>query len=209
MSAYISRASFAVLLVTASLLPTRSPAQTEAAATVFTFSCDNADIDLRNNRSVCTHVTVSNGTIRILADKGTTNESNLESSRWEFEGNVFIEFETASISAQAATFEFENNQLVFGELAGDPVEIRDRLEEQNVDISGSASRITYNNRDGTARLAGEVSIARGANEYLGCDLIYNLNEKSINAGSSDCGVTVRILPNEEDESAPGDSSPAP
>jgi lipopolysaccharide transport protein LptA len=209
MSAYISRASVAFILVTASQLSTHSFAQNDAAGTVFTFSCDNADIDLRNNRSVCTHVTVGNGTIRILADKGTTNESNLESSRWTFEGNVFIEFETASISANSASFEFENNRLVFGELTGEPVEIRDRLEEQNVEISGSASRITYNNRDGTARLAGEVSIARGASEYLGCDLIYNLNEKSINAGSSDCGVTVRLLPNDEDESAADDSSPAP
>jgi lipopolysaccharide transport protein LptA len=205
MSAYVPRSSIAV----AASLALMNSVLAQQATTVFTASCDNVDIDLRNNHSVCTHVAISNGTISILADRGTTDESDFDDSQWQFDGNVFIEFESASLSADRASFEFARNELVYGELTGSPVEIRDRLEEQDVDLVGTANRIAYDNRDGTARLAGEASITLGGNEYLGCDLVYNLNEKTFKSGTSDCGVRVRIIPNEGEESGADDSSAQP
>lgn len=172
------------------------------SARTFTYACAaGARIDLRSNRSVCSMVQISDGTIEIQADTGTTSETNFESSEWEFTGNVRVTFETATLSADSAVFRFAANELVMGELSGHPVELRDYIAEQGTTVTGTAETIVYDNRDGTARMSGQARLARGENEYLGCEMIvYNLNEKTLDlSGSPDCRVQLRIL--QRDDSA--------
>ncbi len=152
---------------------------------------------------------VSDGEIEITADEGTTNETNFDSSEWHFAGDVRMSLDSASLTADLAVFRFEAKELVSGMLTGSPVEVRDYIEQQDATFVGTAERVTYDNASGTARLAGETTLALGANEYRLCDLVYNLAEKSFTSGSSDCGVVFRIAPTEEDDTAPDGSSDSP
>lgn len=198
------------LLVSLAALIGCSPeadAQESANPNALTFGCAPLEIDLRSNQSVCTNVQISDGDVDISADLGTTSETDFEDSEWRLTTNVRIAFETAELTADSAVFRFRDNELAFVELSGEPVELRDVIESASV--VGTAERITYDNRTGTAEMAGRARLTRGANEYLGCDLVYNLNEKTLDSGSQDCRVQLRIIPGEKEDSAPVDSPAAP
>ena len=184
-------------------------AQDSATADTFSLKCGELSLDLRSNGSVCANVQISDGTISISAAEGTADETSFQNSEWQFTSNVRIAFQTTVILADHAIFNFSNNELIFGELTGTPVELQDFVPEQNADVRGTAESVSYDNRDGTARMQGEATLALGENEYFGCDLVYNLNEKTINSGSADCGVTVRIRAADETEAQPNETSQRP
>lgn len=180
-------------------LPAASFAQEQQEA--FSLVCaEGLSLALQSNRSVCKGVHVSGVNIDISADEGAASETDFEDSEWQFTGNVEISVGSTMINADQARFTFSENELVAGELTGDPVMLEDFILDDNVEIRGTAQRILYDNRDATATMEGEVSFRRGTREFLGCDLIYNLNEKSMQSGSSECGVRMRIFP-EEDSAA--------
>lgn len=173
----------------------------------FTAGFDSLSLDLRSNQSIYTNVRVTDGRVTITAAEGTTDETSFEDSRWQFAGGVTITMETATLTASTATFEFRNGELQFGELTGEPVQMTDFIEEQQTAVRGTADRITFDNRTQTAALYGQATLALGANEYSGCDLVYHLNEKTFNSGSSECGVVFTITPPERDSRAAEDAAP--
>ncbi len=165
-----------------------------AAPRAFTADFGSVSLDLRNNQSIYTDVEITDGNVTIRAGEGATEETSLENSRWQFAGGVSIVFETAELTAGEAEFTFANGQLVAGAMTGEPVEITDVVDEQGTTVRGTAERIEYDNQAQTAALSGRATLALGANEYSGCDLVYNLAQKTFTSGSSDCGVQVTIYP---------------
>jgi lipopolysaccharide transport protein LptA len=174
----------------------------------FAYGCDSWSIDLKNNRSICTNIEITDGEITIAAALGTTDETSFENTQWRFEGAIRVSIGTTLLTADSASFFFESNALAVGELSGSPVEITDFIEEQQSEVRGTADAISLDNRTQTAALTGQATLAIGANEYAGCDLVYHLTEKTFNSGSSDCRVVIRLsLDNDEDDS--GDDSSLP
>ncbi len=112
-----------------------------------------------------------------------------------------LAFDTTEILADEALFEFEANELVLGELSGNPVVMSDYIAERETEVSGTAESISFDSRNGTVRLLGQATLVLGANEYMGCDWIYDLNDKTFNAGTTeDCsGVLLRLAPPEESD----------
>ena len=188
-----------VSTLAASLLALSAPlhAQEDAGPRTYVLDCmESLSIDLKSNRSVCKKLAVSDGSTTLTADEGTADETNdvFQDSSWQLKGNVSIEFQTAKLSAENAALRFRANELVYAELSGSPVEMSDFIQEQNATIRGTAERIVYDSRGATLQLLGQATLALDANEYQGCDLIYNLNDKTFNSGSSECGVRVRVAP---------------
>lgn len=204
------RAFLLSLLVSVAALtgcwPEANAQESETPGTI-TLGCAPVEIDLRSNQSVCTQVRISDGTIDISADLGTTSEADFEDSEWRLTGTVRIAFDTTVLTADSAVFRFSDNEPVFVELSGSPVELRDVIGDTSV--VGTADRVTYDTRAGTAEMVGQARLARGANEYLGCDLIYHLNEKTLDSGSQDCRVQLRIIPGDREDPAPTDSPGVP
>lgn len=177
-------------------------------ASAFTTSCEGGIfLDFKSNRSICTNVEITDGEIRIAAAEGTTDETSFEDSEWLFTGEVTITFGTATLAADTARFVFGNNKLVFGELAGSPVEITDYIEQQDTPARGTADAIRFDNTSRTFELSGRATLTLGANRYSGCDLIYYLDDKTATSGSSNCGVTLTIYPADEDPAAQPPRSP--
>jgi len=171
----------------------------------FTAGFDSLSLDLRSNQSIYTNVRITDGIVTIRAGEGTTDETSFEDSRWQFAGGVGITLESAELNATTATFVFANGELQYGELLGNPVEITDYIDEQQTAVRGTAERIVFDNRDQTAALYGQATLALGANEYSGCDLVYHLAEKTFNSGSSECGVLFRIYPDDARQNDEQDS----
>ena len=189
-----------LLLAALACLPVQLSAQDGDAPRTLSFSCgESLALDLKSNKSVCTMLRISDGEIEISADEGTANETDFESSVWQLNSNVRMSFDSAVMLAASAMFEFSENELVYAEFNGTPVEITDFIAEQNAEVRGTSQRIVYDSRTSLLQMFNQSEIVLGSNEYVGCNLTYNLTDKTFNFGSSDCGVTVRIYPDEDED----------
>ena len=164
-------------------------------------ACESLSGNARSDETICVGVNITDGTNAISAGLAATNKYDFDASLWRLNDNVRLAFETTEILADAALFEFEANELVLGELSGNPVVMSDYIEERQIAVSGTAESISYDSRSGTVHLIGQATLVLGANEYMGCDWIYDLNEKTFSAGTTDdcAGVLLRLAPPEERE----------
>ncbi len=197
MSRYVQFASGICAL---SLFASISDGQ-ETAARGYEAICESASGNARSDETVCVGVRISDGTNVISAGLAATNKYDFDGSLWRLTDDVRLAFDSTEILADEALFEFEANELVLGELSGNPVVMSDYIEERAIAVSGTAQSISYDSRNGTVRLLGQATLIMGANEYMGCDWIYNLNDKSFNAGTTDdcAGVLLRLAPPDEDD----------
>ncbi len=60
-------------------------------------------------------------------------------------------------------------------------------------IRGSAGSLHYDNVARTLRMSGSAWLSEGTTQFTGCDLIYDLNQRRITSGSSDCGEDLQII----------------
>ena len=166
-------------------------------------ACESLSGNARSDETetICVGVKISDGTNDISAGLAATNEFDFDGALWRLSDDVRLRFDTTEILADDALFEFEADELVLGELNGSPVIMSDYIEEEDKAVSGTAESISYNSRSGTLRLIGQATLVIGENEFIGCDWIYNFNDKSYRAGTTDdCeGVTIVLAPPEESE----------
>jgi len=171
----------------------------------YEWTCESLSGNARSDETVCIGVHISDGMNDISAGLAATNRFDFDSSRWRLSETVRLAFDTTELLADEALFEFEADELVLGELSGNPVVMSDHIEERDIPVSGTAESLEYDSRSSTLRLIGRATLTIGDNEFMGCDLIYNFGDKTYNSGSTDdCdGVIVRLAPPEELEDPEG------
>lgn len=173
--------------------------------------CESLSGNVRDEEAVWVGCEFTNGEKLISAGLATTNKFDLDGSLWRLSENVRLAFGTTEILATEALLRFERNDLVLSELNGNPVVMTDYIEEREIAVRGSARSISYDNRSGTVHLSGEATIKIGENEVIGCEWIYNFNDKSYRAGTTeecDEGIRLLLTPPENNED-PDDPSGAP
>jgi len=197
MSRYALHASPAIALV---LLASSIDGQ-EVTSTTYDGYCDSFAGNARLDEGVCVGFEFSDGTNDISAGLATTSKWDFNGSSWSFSEGVSVFFGTTEIQANEAVLRFEADELVHGELSGNPVVMSDYIEERDTPIRGTAGRISYNKETGTVRLIGQATLVIGENEIMGCDWIYNFVEKSYSGGGTeDCGgMLFRLAPPEESD----------
>lgn len=200
----MSKRAFNASSLTALGLLAATVAGQESEQANYEASCVSAFGNARSDETVCVGVRISDGTNEISAGRAATNKFDFNGSLWRLSENVRLAFDTTEIVADEALFEFEQDELVRAELSGSPVVMSDYIEEEGKTVSGSAGSVSYDNRSGTFRLVGQVTLTVGENEFMGCDWIYNFNDKSYRAGTTgDCdGVTIVLAPPAANEDPP-------
>jgi lipopolysaccharide transport protein LptA len=170
----------------------------EASQSTYEAACESLSGNARSDETVCVGVRISDGMNDISAGLAATNKFDFDGSLWRLSDDVRLSFNSTEILADDALFEFEQDELVRAELNGSPVVMSDYIEEGDKTVSGMAGSVSYDNRSGTLRLVGQVTLTVGENEFMGCDWIYNFNDKSYRAGTTDdCdGVTIVLSPPE-------------
>lgn len=194
----MSKHNFSVSITLALSLLTAAAVGQERAQESYEANCESLSGNARSDETVCVGVTISDGMNDISAGLAATNEFDFDGSLWRLTENVRLAFDTTEVIANEALFEFEADELVRAELNGSPVVMSDYIEEENKMIRGVAGSVSYDSRNGTLRLLGQVTLTVGENEFRGCDWIYNFNDKSYRAGTTDdCdGVTIVLAPTE-------------
>lgn len=163
-----------------------------------------SSFDRQSNTMMFRGLRIAQGDFMIEADEAVASDLEFNRSDWEFSGNVRIDLDTAMIEASRAEILFETHELLIVELQGDPARFEDRNPERGDPIRGGAEVLRYESAEGTLRMTGGAYLSEGPNEFRGCDLIYDIDEKKITSGSSECGepLIISILPPSDDADSP-------
>lgn len=182
------------------LAPALALAQDQDEAMRVSLDAEWSSFDRQSNTMMFRGLHIAQGDFAIEADEAVASDLDFNRSEWNFNGNVRIGLDTATIESTHAEVVFETHELLVVELTGDPAEFQDRNAERGDPILGGAEVLRYDSAERTLRMTGGAWLSEGPNEFSGCDLIYDIDEKKITSGSSECGepVVISILPPADD-----------
>jgi lipopolysaccharide transport protein LptA len=167
------------------------PVQLEAAG--------GSEVDLQTRELVLKKVVITQGTMRISAERARATGLNFANSRWNFEGNVHIDAEQrGNLHSDQAVVEFKDNHIARATITGKPAEFEQKRANDQL-ARGHADEIVYDVNDGTVRLSKDAWLSDGQNEISGPVLVYNIREQRVQAaagpeGSGEQRVHISITP---------------
>jgi len=185
------------------------PVQVDAAG--------GSEVDFRTREVLLKNVVISQGTMRVSADRARATGLNFANSRWTFEGNVHIDGERrGDLRSDQAVVEFKDNHIARATITGKPAEFEQKRANDQV-ARGHAEQILYDVKDGTVRLTHDAWLSDGQNEITGPLLVYNIREQHLqtatgpgDAAASDQRVHIRIpAPVAKPETAKPDAPKSP
>lgn len=195
----VSRRKLATFVVMLTALPN--------VGTAFAQNGEVVDIIVRENLSYVGNtgrvdvagLVITQGDLKIEADKGSASRLDTERSEWRLEGNVRISVRSVRIAGDEAEFSLRDNRLEHFELRGGPATFEDLEPHRAGQARGAAERVTYDVNDEVIGLRGEAEGAVGQNIVVGCDLLYDIGEKTFRSGSSECDrpFQIRIVPSDD------------
>lgn len=186
------------------VVPATALAQAQDEDLRVSLDAEWSSFDRQSNTMMFRGLRIAQGDFMIEADEAVASDLEFNRSDWEFSGNVRIDLDTAMIEASRAEILFETHELLIVELQGDPARFEDRNPERGDPIRGGAEVLRYESAEGTLRMTGGAYLSEGPNEFRGCDLIYDIEEKKITSGSSECGepLVITIIPPSDDADTP-------
>lgn len=152
---------------------------------------DNFSLDREANVMRFSGFKLTKDNMSLSADSATAHgeEIELDDGEWKLEGHVRIAVDSMVITGESASFLFQDQDLIRGELIGNPVVFEDIDPAGEGPVEGSSKKIVYDNRERTVRLIGDVKLKRPRLETTWCDLVYFLDDGRVNSGPTDCQVT--------------------
>ncbi len=188
MSMARSSASFLVILLGlvsaagAGQDPGQLPIQVEA---------QSSDFDYKNGRLVFNTVSITQGEIRIVANRAQATGLDFQDSQWEFSGAVHISTTASTLDSDTAQVSFKGGEIASATVQGAPALFNQLRGEEKA--QGRAERIDYDLGRGTVRLLGDAWLSDGRNEITGSTLVYSTaNQRVIAQSAEQGGEPVRI-----------------
>ena len=175
----------------------------------WTINSETMDFDGKTSTIIYTGLQFSQGEISIEADEGraTTNEQEL--STWQFLNNVVIDLNNGHIECETADLQFSGNVLVSAIVTGNPATFELTRAEADDVTYAEAGNLTYDVVKGIIEFSDQAVITESGNEISSNFLVYNIQERRINADSSGVGedrVRITYTPiSEGDEPGSGTS----
>ncbi|MEX0735664.1 MAG: LptA/OstA family protein [Steroidobacteraceae bacterium] len=183
-AALLSAAAFAA----AAQDRTQLPIQVEAKS---------SDFDYQNGVLKFDAITITQGEIRITADRAVASGLDFEDSRWEFSGSVRITMPEFTLASDTARVRFVDGEIQSATVTGAPATFEQQREEEHA--QGRANRIDYDLGRGAVELAGDAWLFDGRTEITGATLVYRTaNQRVI----SQEPVVITIQPEEKPPATP-------
>lgn len=185
------------------------PVQLEAAG--------GSEMDLQTRELILKKVVISQGTMRISAERARATGLNFANSRWNFEGNVHIDAEQrGKLRSDQAVVEFKDNHIARATITGKPAEFEQKRANDQL-ARGHADEILYDVNEGAVRLTNNAWLCDGQNQISGPLLVYNIREQQIQGltapevagGGADQRVHISIVPHVGKPESTGCAEPKP
>lgn len=202
------------LLASAAALAAPAPegrAPRRASPQPISLDAASSDVDYRTNRVVFRDVVITQGDIRLSAERAEATGLDFENSRWSFEGAVRIDVEKrGSLRSDTAIVDFRNNRVDKATIRGSPAQFEQRRVDPPQTARGRAALIEYDVSAGTVRLSEDAWLTDGRNEISGPRLVYSIREERVQAagrpGDKPAGpqdrVRITIVPREGEGRSP-------
>ncbi len=157
----------------------------------------SSDFDYQKGVLAFDGITISQGEIRITAERAVASGLDFEDSRWEFSGTVRISMPEAALASDTANVRFGRGEIQSATVTGGPATFEQRREDELA--QGRANRIDYDLGRGAVELAGDAWLSDGRTEITGATLVYSTISQRVVSRQQ---VVITINPNEPAPEAP-------
>jgi len=183
------------------------PVQVEASG--------GSEVDFRTKELLFRNVVITQGEMRVSADRARATGLNFANSRWNFEGNVHIDAPPrGNLRSDQAVVDFKDGHIARATITGKPAEFEQKRANSDAVARGHADEILYDVNEGTVRLTDDAWLCDGQNQISGPLLVYNIREQQIQAvtapgGGGDQRVHISIVPHPTKAESAGCELPKP
>ncbi|HEX9706233.1 MAG TPA: LptA/OstA family protein [Steroidobacteraceae bacterium] len=157
----------------------------------------SSDFDYQNGVLVFNAITITQGQIRITADRAVASGLDFEESRWEFNGTVRITMPESTLASDTARVRFTGGQIASATVTGAPAIFEQLRKEEHA--QGRANRIDYDLGRGAVELAGDAWLFDGRTEITGATLVYSTANQRVISREP---VVITIQPEEKPPETP-------
>lgn len=175
------------LIIAALLLPLVSIAQDsdlDLRRLPWDIFAETMDFDGKTSTYIYTGVQFSQGDISIRSDEGRATISEADLGSWSFEGNVVIDVSGGHIECQSAELFFDGTVLAKAVVSGSPATFLMRRSGADDATHAEAGKLLYDVQKGIIEFSEQATITESGNQISSNYLVYNINERRINADSS-------------------------
>ena len=166
----------------------RLPVQVEARS---------SDFDYQNGVLKFDAITITQGAIKITAERAVANGLDFKDSSWEFSGTVRITMPDSALASDSARVKFSGGEIASAAVTGAPATFEQRRKDEQAE--GRAKRIDYDLKRGTVELAGDAWLSDGKTELTGEKLTYSMTNQRVVSGDP---VVITIQPGEAPQAKP-------
>jgi len=182
------RFSICKLVLSLALLPAVSAAQVvDLDRLPLTIDSETMVFDGKTSTIIYTGLQFSQGDMSIKADEGRATTREQATSTWQFIGNVVIDLDNGHIKCDSANLQFDRSVLNLLVVTGSPATFELIREAADDFTYAEAGKLEYNVPRGIIEFSEQATITESGNEISSNYLVYNINERQINADSSGNG----------------------
>lgn len=149
------------------------------------------DLDFQKGVLKFDSVTITQGQVRITAERAVANGLDFKDSAWEFSGNVRITMPESTLASETANVRFAGGEIASAVVTGAPATFAQEREGEKSE--GRANRIDYDLKRGTVEFSGEAWLKDARTEVTSETLVYSTATQRV---ISDEPVLITIQPGE-------------
>jgi lipopolysaccharide export system protein LptA len=192
---WVPLAASAALLGIATALGASNPPRITTQHGPISVDADSTDYDYGTHQLSMKKVVISQGDLRVTADRAEASGVDFDNSRWIFTSNVHITSgQLGALQSDSATVQFRNNHLESALAAGNPAEFEQTNSKTGVLAKGHADSIEYTVATDTVRLTGNARLQYSGTDTTAPVVIYNLRDRRLLfAGAAAPGERVHII----------------
>jgi len=165
--------------------------------TDITLDAASSEVDYRANALLFRDLIITQGSVRVVAQRARSTGLDFEDSTWTLSGAVRIDVDGGTLTSEEAAVTFEKNRIVRASIRGKPAEFSQKLKGGG-SARGRAGNILYDMAASTVTLREDAWLSDdGRSEVRGDQLVYNVREQRVQAGKpagSDQRVRIIIRP---------------
>ena len=192
-----------VYVFTLALLSTPASAQVvDLDQLPWTLDSETAVFDGKTDTYLYTGLRFSQGNISIESDEGRASNGTENNRELKFSGNVVIVVDNGRIECDNADLQFIGSTLSVAVVTGSPATYDLKRATADDVTHAEAGRLRYDVAAGVIEFSDEATITESGNQISSNYLLYNINERRINAdstGSDDDRVRITYTPTTEED----------
>ena len=166
----------------AGLLGARPAAQDVRENLPINIEAASTEANLPNNTLVMHDVTISQGDLKIRANKASVvGGLNYQNSKWTISGDVHINAQGSSLQSDEAVVTFANNLITRAIVTGAPAQFEAQRDAGAEPVRGRARTIDYETASGNISLRDEAWLWDGCKEFRAAQVVYNIRSQSMQA----------------------------